>query len=139
LFAVGVKPVETNNAKLMQGEAMNKLIISTALVAAAFLISSTNVQAQVRVNNGTYRQVLVRPVPQPVTSIRVATLPSYNYGVYSSPYRTVDYYRPAFYPYPIVTPYPYSYPTFYPSVVPTYTPYVLPAPVVTYPGSYLPY
>lgn len=118
---------------------MNKLIISTALVAAAFLISSTNVHAQVRFNNGTYRQVLVRPVPQPITSIRVATLPNYNYGVYSSPYRAVDYYRPAVYPYPIVTPYPYSYPTFYPSVVPTYSPYVLPAPVVTYPGSYLPY
>jgi hypothetical protein len=113
---------------------MNKLILSAALVAAAFLASSTDAHAQVRIAS-TYRPALVRPVPAPLTTARVVT-PNYSYG-YGSQYRAYDYYRYPAYPYSSYNPYLYPYPSYYPSVVPSYVPYV-PSFSFNY-GSYFPY
>ena len=117
---------------------MNKLILSAAIAAAAFLASSTDAHAQGRVNS-TYRPALVRPVPAPLTTVRVAT-PNFSFN-YGSPYRAYDYYRypvyPYSYPYSSYNPFLYTYPTYYPNVVPAYTPYV-PSFSFNF-GSYLPY
>jgi hypothetical protein len=132
-FAVGESPVEQKQ-KRQQEIAMNKLILSAAITAAAFLASSTDAHAQVRVNQ-TYRSALVRPVPAPVTTVRVAT-PNFSFN-YGSPYRAYDYYRYPAYPYSSYNPYLYTYPSYYPSVVPAYTPYV-PSFSFNF-GSYFPY
>ncbi len=120
---------------------MNKLLLSATLVAAYFFLGSATVQAQVvRYNANSYRPALVRPLPQPIVSLRVAT-PVYTNNLYASVYGTADYYPYRNYSYPSVVPYsnftyPTYYPSVYPSVYPTYNPYVYPS---YYPGATYPY
>jgi hypothetical protein len=138
----GGKPRGQKNNR-QQEITMTKLILSAALVAAAFLASSTDAHAQVRVAS-TYRPALVRPVPAPVTTIRVAT-PNFSFN-YGSPYRAYNYNAYPVYPYSAYNPYAYTYPSYYPSVLPSYypsvapvySPYVVPNVSYNY-GSYYPY
>lgn len=111
---------------------MKKLFCSVALVAAAFLINSTNVHAQV-VRGNMYRSTLVRPAP-PLRNVRVAT-PNFSLGVYSNP----NYYRYPTYPYANGNYYPYSS-YYYPNVAtPIYSPYVTPSGLNFYFGNMYPY
>src|SRR5690348_15635905 len=93
LLAVGSSPGQINETA-SEEKAMNKLLCTAALVAAALFVGSSDAHAQVvRLSNHNYRPALVRPGAV-VGNVRVVS-PNYNYNYgygYTSPYRYSNYY-----------------------------------------------